>query len=234
MAKPKQTTELEITPIEEINTQEIIEAIKPKAVIVRRQSQRILSETNLSEQPQLDSQPEDFSTQTLIENITKPTEKANPEPFKTITTSVPEIDTQTIIRNIRPVRACQATKKQLTQPDPIKSNNTLVESVNAFIEGINIKTSTEVTKEKNPNSNEKKTGDNLQQTTTDVVAPEKVTKISNSKSKTIEKLVETSDNNPEPANKSLVTSDSNIETDENERECPCGEKDSPVIIKKGK
>ena len=51
MAKPKEITELEVTPIEEINTQEIIEAIKPKAVIVRRQSQRILSETNLSEQP---------------------------------------------------------------------------------------------------------------------------------------------------------------------------------------
>ena len=170
----------------------------------------------------------------MIENIIKPTEKANPESSKTITTSVPEIDTQTIIRNIRPVRACQAAKKQLTQPDPIKSNNTLVESVNAFIEEINIKTTTEATKEINPNSNENKTRDILQQTTTDVVTPEKVTEISNSKSETVEKLVETSNNNPKTAKKSLETSDSNIETDENERECPCGEKDSPVIIKKGK
>ena len=48
MAKPKETNELAITPTEEKNTQELIEAIKPKALSVRRQSQRILSETNVS------------------------------------------------------------------------------------------------------------------------------------------------------------------------------------------
>ena len=41
MAESKETNELEVTSIEEINTQEIIEAIKPKALSVRRQSQRI-------------------------------------------------------------------------------------------------------------------------------------------------------------------------------------------------
>ena len=110
MAKSKETNELMITPIEEKNTQELIEAIKPKALSIRRQSQRILSETNLSELPQLDSQQEEFSTQTLIENIIKPFETANTEPSKTETISIPEPDTQTIIRNLRPVRACQATK----------------------------------------------------------------------------------------------------------------------------
>ena len=234
MAKPKETNELVITPIEEKNTQELIEAIKPKALSIRRQSQRILSETNLSELPQLDSQQEEFSTQTLIENIIKPFETANTEPSKTETISIPEPDTQTIIRNLRPVRACQATKKRLTQPDPKNSNNNLVQSVNAFIEEINTKTPSEkVTEEKNSNSNENKNCDNLQPPTTDLTT-EKFLEIPDSKPETVKRLLEIQDSNTENVNKSLETSESNSETDENEKECPCGEKDSPVIIKKGK
>ena len=67
MAKSRETTELEVTPIEEVNAQEIIEAIKPKTLYVRRQSQRIPSETNVSELPQLYYQLDVVSTQTLIE-----------------------------------------------------------------------------------------------------------------------------------------------------------------------
>ena len=90
----------------------------------------------------------------MIENIIKLIEKTSTEPSKTNIISAPEIDTQTIIRNLRPVRACQAAKKQLAQPDPKNSDNILVESVNALIEEINTKTPSEkVTKEKNSNSN---------------------------------------------------------------------------------
>ena len=67
MAISKETTELEGTPIEEVSVQEIIEAIKPKTLYVRRQSQRIPSETNVSELPQLYYQLGVVSTQTLIE-----------------------------------------------------------------------------------------------------------------------------------------------------------------------
>ena len=99
MAKSKETTELEGTPIEEVSVQEIIEAIKPKTLYVRRQSQRIPSETNVSELPQLYYQLDVVSTQTLIENIIKPIEQVNTAPSKTDTKSIPipEIETQTII-----------------------------------------------------------------------------------------------------------------------------------------
>ena len=82
----------------------------------------------LSDSSQLENfQIGEVSTQTLIENITKPIGQTKINPTQTEITIIPEPDTQTIIKNIRPIRACQAAKKQENQTD--QKNSNILESV---------------------------------------------------------------------------------------------------------
>ena len=104
----------EVTPCDVISTQEIIEAIKPKPLHATRQSQRKVVKTDLLPDSYLleNFQLDEVSTQTLMENIKKPIGQSKIIPTRTEITTIPETDTQTIIKNIRPIRACQAARKE--------------------------------------------------------------------------------------------------------------------------
>ena len=209
MAEILDSNVLEVTPCDVISTQDIIEAIKPKPSNAG---------TDLTKSQLENFHLDEVSTQALIENITKPIGQAKINLIQTEITTIPETNTQTIIRNTRPIRACQAAKKKENQTN--HKNPNIVESVNAFIEEINIQNTNPtgkgiVSKDKKNNSNNNGTCDNSQVPDIDTTHSLET----HSDTVTCEKSLETSVN---------IT-----DTEDDERECPCGEKFPPVIIKKG-
>ena len=100
MAEPLTTNFLKLTPCDLISTQDIIEALKSKPLHATRQSQRKVVKTDLLPDSYLleNFQLDEVSTQTLMENIKKPIGQSKIIPTRTEITTIPETDTQTIIK----------------------------------------------------------------------------------------------------------------------------------------